>query len=97
MGGYDLRASHVEPRNPLSYEIGHVDGTQLCERDLPLTETEVEKISNGWPVIYDRLTRQPTCVSQILLVCQHMLFYRRWAVVSLNLFGDCVLASQKSQ
>jgi hypothetical protein len=56
-GGHDLRASHVETRNPLLHEIGHVDGTQLCERDLTIIETKTEKISDNWPVIYDRLMR----------------------------------------
>jgi hypothetical protein len=79
------------------HEIGYVDGTQLCERDLTITEAEVEKIPDNWPVIYDRLARQRPRVLQIPLVCLHMLFYRRWVVAGLNLFGDCVLASQKSQ
>jgi hypothetical protein len=79
------------------HEIGYVDGTQLCERDLTITKAEVQKIPDNWPVIYYRLTRQRSRVLQIPLVCLHMSFYRRWVVIDLNLFGYCVLGSQKSQ
>jgi hypothetical protein len=37
-------------------EAGHIGGTQLCERDLTITEAEIEKIPDNWPEICDRLT-----------------------------------------
>lgn len=71
-GGYDLGASHVETRNRLLHEIGYVDGTQLCDRDLTTAEAKVEKRNNR-PVIYDRLTRQRPGDAN---AAKHMLFNR---------------------
>ena len=51
-----------------------LDHAEELVKEPTITEAEVEKISNDWPIIDDRLTRQRTRVLQISLVCQHMLF-----------------------